>query len=854
MYSAINDQYHIKDNDFAAVAPKDRNIIDNIVISEKHAEQFLPGTDESDIQKLFDELYSMMESVNCLRISVQARFYATILRLSHLLSNEKAAEVIEELPEPVKHTVEVERQILFFEIRGGIADESRIIDYCLRNNDYWLLYNYLIPYIDNDPEHAIQIIKDHLFIIEKDFSIFILYVCLVRKLNDKDHAIPILLKYEKAYSQYYEYWFERIELTESDTDFTNAVKLSKEGYLKYADPSGPYRWLMLLNSHSEYEYAAKVAEDIERLGQSDDKIQYQKAFALQMSGHTIEALSIYNALFDNGKRENSVIYYILYLSIINHRIVSQSVLDCAEQNENSEILATVAEYYNNNGKQEKALICLRKALLRTNDINNRAYGLYAFISAEKDAECNWEPSLVDLNTVAHLRSDANDRTIAVHGVEILPEDGHEWEGATHVYKDTAILLDLFRKRVGEEILIEGDNYILESIESLGSFFSKICFQRIVENGTAHPIKLQFDDNKLDIKVFAESVREIAGDTDPFVLMSENYRDINAIPVPFYTWCKSSRAKHFQLVYSVFDDEGMIYREYNSTSKGEANSYILSSSAAVVLYKLGWKNKSAQVFIPAVLNNIIKEDTNAVIYTNNKEHVSSMGMIEGQLYFNDSSEEQKRKEINESVRVKRFIETLDSIDNISDLHLSDNHDTEIKSIIGPADYEAITIAKEKGLTLVSGEAPLTAIASIQELSIDTMCVADFLADTTEDIFSLLEYIKILVDHKFMLAVTHKVVSRVADEYERLDIPSKEQLISKWNDILSSVEKDQEYKALIVSILPQNILLYFKDSFSSNPVIMMLYTYYYKYIGRKLVVGIKENGSVDVWWEDIKEITV
>ena len=163
------------------------------------------------------------------------------------------------------------------------------------------------------------------------------------------------------------------------------------------------------------------------------------------------------------------------------------------------------------------------------------------------------------------------------------------------------------------------------------------------------------------------------------------------------------------------------------------------------------------------------------------------------------------------------------------------------MFGVADYDALSIAKSNCVTLVSAEVPLSMLASIQELDIDTVCITDFLCEVTGDVFILLDYIYYMVEHKFLLPITDALINRMVDAYMDLDYQGKKVLIDKWEKILSLPLADESYCRSLSTVLFPTILEKHKDTSSMNQIIMLLYIYFYKYMGYTLTIDISEKGA-------------
>lgn len=103
---------------------------------------------------------------------------------------------------------------------------------------------------------------------------------------------------------------------------------------------------------------------------------------------------------------------------------------------------------------------------------------------------------VDKDTAVFLKEIDTESTMiyCIYRDKVLPEEPYEWESAIHIYKEYAIKLGLFRKKVGECIEIGQSKYEITEIMPIDCFLVRKCVTRMIECGLA---KSFYIDQNLD---------------------------------------------------------------------------------------------------------------------------------------------------------------------------------------------------------------------------------------------------------------------------------------------------------------------------------------------------------------------
>ena len=97
-----------------------------------------------------------------------------------------------------------------------------------------------------------------------------------------------------------------------------------------------------------------------------------------------------------------------------------------------------------------------------------------------------------------------------------------------------------------------------------------------------------------------------------------------------------------LALSLIRDKDIILRELAGKAAPANAQYVLSFTSIIALHEIGFKLKdcTADLVIAASSLKEIENQADQIVSDNSREHVASMGVHDGQLYFIESSEEAK----------------------------------------------------------------------------------------------------------------------------------------------------------------------------------------------------------------------
>ena len=827
------------------------NIVDSILLYERRVRELLgyPKQNNSDVEIVIVALDDLLDRISNLSYYLREKYFLTCLHARLLQASEAVLTYYDLLPDDIKQN----RKIIMIKIQAslntGSVDENLLLKICIEEDEYWLLNNYLIFIINdnNNPEYAKAIIDNHRFICDKDASVFLIYVQLVAHIENKGNAVKLLKDYETRYGDRLDYWDIKlsIEYVDDELERISSRWLNDELYTPSNETSA--RFIRLLVKHKKFEYALQCLLRIEKVGKLSLDLMKLKALALLRTQHEIESLEIFKDIYSNGVKTEEIIYYVLALSLNNKRTVPEGIIETAKVSDNARILSLAAEYVALYASHDEACNLMKRALYRSTADDTEIFGQYIRIHKESAAAPPIETNNVDVSTAVFLTNtvDGSKKAYCVHPKGELPDDLLFWENSTHIFVETAIKIGLFKKHVGDEIDINSVVYSISRIEPLDTFLFRICMEKLVESGNAKAIKTSINgDGQLIADEFIKQVISITGDENSNLLWVEQYKNTSLMPAPLNCCFGFGKTTYTKLISLLIEDSSIVFRESLGKEDSQSKGYVLSTAAAVALLYIGFipGSVTADLVIPSTLKRLVSEDADKAIAEYGRDTVASMGVLNGKLYFMEATEKEKNSIMSEAIKLKDYVSGVPVINNEHDLVLKYDEDFDIKKALGIADYDAISIAVKKGMTLVSAEVPVTAVCCFEGINASHCCVADFLAHTCEDWEILTEYIKRMLEYRFLIPFTFCTVKRLECAYSNGTEMEKTRIIKAWLNLLYIPIDDNNYKLQLVNYCREMLSQVMNKTDDLSPVWRCLMLATVIYSGYSIQVNVSEEGEI------------
>ncbi len=826
---------------------EDANFIDKILISTKKINELLSkGTDIAEdalSTSILDELRSRKENMQYMCHNVQKEYFVTVLRATIICSTTEADKFVAELPEWLKDDVDIQGLFLCLKIQKGEATETEIIERCKSSGQYWLMNNYLLRQEDRATV-ILEVLGRNIWLIDEDFPLFILYAQVVRIERGNTECAELLSRYKDKYQKYIEYWIETLKMSTEDSVVDEFMEMwsSKESMSIF--PDSDVIVCELLMGCQRYKDAMKIISRIEVLGKVNEKVLQMKATALMYQGYRLEALSILNTLFVEYSKEERVIDAIIGLSIENRRPISDEVLKAAISIDSSRMLMLSAVVCEENGRHEEAINLIMRALLKSQEQDINTYQNYLVIHMGNEDQSEPEAKKIDVCTSVTLEDKGNkDKMVyCIYKKNVLPEEAWSWEGATHISEDRAIQMGLIRKEVGMDITIGDTTYIVKEILTLDCYYFRTCMHKIVGAGIAKQILLPAGDDEQSRKEMVEVLKaNIPDDGDAFKWL-EHYQDMQNMTVTLFSLYKFVHVNYLQFILVLLEDKSVIFREILNCNEVSGERYMLSFSAMVALYKLGFpieQYKHKNIYITDSTQREILSEAEDIIARYKKDCVATMGKANGEVFFQESVEEEKQKWMGEAAGIRQYCQQIDTIDNEKDIKVEEFKDFDWKDFLGVCDYDAVAISMNTDVVLVNAEVPIMAISQMKECGISSVGIADFLCDMGLTAPMLINYIRKMIDCRFNIIVTDKLIKTLTALYENMTDVERDEFLLQWSECLRSVnELEDKYKENFVSLITDIFKKYHDESRMGNPIWRCFALYVMRYNNIKLQFPISE----------------
>lgn len=560
----------------------DMNFIDELIIIEKEQETLLSITankkiDLIKLNEIENKLFKIKEKFIHSNPQIKERFFEMLLRSLVILDSEELEDIIQDCPAEIRNNIRIKTLILQYKINKRDVSEKEILDVCEVSGQYWLFNNYLVPF-NNDTVKLQNIIEQHTEILEKDIGIFMMYIQAIRINKGKETAIVELDKYRNLYEDYLEYWIEYIKLC----NFENGMLLKlydkwEGGELKLINLESEKDFAEILIDQKKHKEAYQVIRKIETLGNTSTALLRLKAKVLLEDNQVINALNILKKIFDDYSDDTFVVDSSIVLSLNSQREIPQKVIDAAIKIGTDRLFMLIAVVYARKKKYSDAKYYMTKSLLRSNGNNTDIYGNYVMLDVKAQDGSERKITGVEEDTAVFLDSSSGEKKVyCVYKDDVLLVEPYCWENATHIYRDIAISLGLFRKKTHDTIVISDIEYTITEVMPVECHLFRLCMAKLVETRTIKEFSIETQiDGKINEDKLIENLKEYIPESENSFDWLNNYKDLSNMPLPFHLLQRNVRVNDVQLIISLMQDSGIIIRELYNVTFNQGDMYILT---------------------------------------------------------------------------------------------------------------------------------------------------------------------------------------------------------------------------------------------------------------------------------------
>lgn len=712
-----------------------------------------------------------------------------------------------------------------------------------------LLYDFLIQWV-NTPEKIILFFEEYKYLLSEHLILFLMYVQMVRITKGTDCSKNICMRYQDNYGNYLEYLLEMFQESKEKSILDTIAMKRKDGSLLYLNNQAEEILVEIFIQNDMYDDAMEIIRKYEILKKMSPRKLRMKAAILLAKENVLEALNTFLDIFEIYRDDPYVINNILSISLQNKRVVPENIMFYAQKSNNVDTLTLVAMVYERESEFELSRKFLTMALLRSGKKNIDAFGKYWGLSISQDDNTIVEIKNADKDTAVFLKERDTECTMiyCIYRDKVLPEEPYEWESAIHIYKEYAIKLGLFRKKVGDCIEIGQNKYEITEIMPIECFLVRKCMTKMIECGLAKSFCMDQNLDNTQNK-FIEWIQENIKSQKEFDWL-EYYKDFRQMPITLYSLYKCTKLTYEQFVLAMLKEKSVVIRNMlNEDCENENRGYVLSFSSMIILYKLGVSTKTLNengVVIPASILQFSKDEAKTIVDANARDMVASMGVYEGKLFVNETPDEEKQYWMEESVKIKDYAEKLTSLDNYEEVNCEEFGNHDLKDLFGICDYDAMAISKKQKKDIIVGEAALIIISQVKNIGIYTVDILNFLINIKEPVKNIIRYMKQMLELRLMVIISKKAVDYISEYYLTAEEKEQEEILIDWDEFLASVELvGKEYKSIFTQISTDIMKSKFSESETYESEVWKIFArYVFHYNGFFFRYGFNENGEFEI----------
>ena len=849
--------YHMKQVNSASVIEDtidaSQSWFSALILYDKKVDMFayrgINNTTKNFLERLKRKLELQCPIYNNLSFDLKAIFYALIIKLNLMCGNSEQSELLSLIPQEIQAYRPVKDFILAARIETGKVSFTEVYEFCETTDDYMLLINYIIC-LRNDEKTLIDLVQDHSDLLNKSGTIFFIYAEALAHLNRISDAKTVLENYKKKYGNFFEYWNIYLNVEQSENLKEEFLALCQENKIRYTSGNSGCILVERLLTFKRYDLAEIYNKQLEVQQINLSLSKKYKAFILYGKNKAIDALQLFKEVFEEFPNDLSVLNAIISISINIKRKVEEKYIKVAEQTDNVDTLGLAGAAYITKGNFTEARRCIMRAMFLIDDYQNPAFNQYLGLKLQ-DEYCEVQNSTcVEKNTAVLLqKKDGIERIqYCIHGDSELPQSPYEWHGDIQLYIGDAARLGIYRKRIGDEISINGVTYKIMRIVPLDTYISRICFDSIIKSNQAFTISAV--DGKLDVDAFTAQISEVIPDSKDKVDWIKQYNNFNDIAFSFYMLKGFYNTSYTQFVEFMLVESKSCIREMINNNNSVNDKYILSFSSLIILKQIGISNTfliSNNIFVPESTVIQINEDTSEIISHYARDEVSSMGIYDGKPYVIKADNATKDKWLKEAGELRSYVEKIPSVVCKKDWNVPIFEKLNMTEILGIPDYDAISIGMNDEYTVIGTESMLVGLAINEEIGVDIISITNWLLNTSINIYDLISYVGKLVEVGCVYAITERLVEYISNLIAQLNEEDINRLLSVWDSLLGKFDTlDETYKKYGIDALRNvYVIVYNKlDNPVDNPVMRVLLYHLLLLFRIKINAKISSNGDLEL----------
>ncbi|SEA17823.1 hypothetical protein SAMN05216349_10638 [Oribacterium sp. KHPX15] len=772
-----------------------------VLIADRKIEKYIDEVESEDgnarLEAILNSLLQKRDIYDRMGRDIRAFYYSVIAKIHLILGRCDEAEKL--LPEDLLVYTPLSDYVIAIKNEKQEIDINEIYEYAVKNDTYWLINNYFVA--KKNENELILFCRKHEEVLDKDISLFFMYISALSIANLNEEKEKQLKKYSNRLQHTYEYWTEIFTIDASEDMKQLFIEACRDGKMSGLFAGSEYRIIERLLHFGEYDIAEIYLRKHEKCGENNFRIKKYNAIIQQGKKNDVEAIKWFKASFAENPRDIYVIDSLITLSLMNKRNIDKTVIDAAINADTSRLHMLVAVWYLSEGDVTKAKNENIRSILMSEEGYNPAFGQFLSIKTRSDNNDVIRISGIEGGTAAYCKdSNGLSRWLCIYKDNILPSSPHIWNGDYHIHVEDAAGMGFLRKHKGDHIDIEGVDYEVLDIIPIDAYLFRTCTSKMTQTGFAKEISIPSKNGKMDISAFNDWIINNTPDERETYNWLDQYNNIQDVPMPLFAYKRFTRLTYVQFVDQILMSQGIFVRELFQQSQ-QAKKYVISFSALVALYKIGFPAEqivNAGGFIMESTLLQVESDVSEIIKEYDRDTVASLGVIDGKIFYNQVDDVGKDFWLKEAGSLKRYCEAIPTVNSENDLSGPFFGGFESKELLGICDYDAISfVMHNMEYSLITIEAMIYSMSMNDEVKLKVTSIPDWFVNLNIDASKLISYIKKLLSLGCLMSITKEVIELLSEIIKKSDEATKNKIYSDWDNMLSSIDNFPE-KYRIVAI--------------------------------------------------------
>jgi len=678
-------------------------------------------------------------------------------------------------------------------------DSSSFIAFCDSTKNTRLLLHYIAILFDNKNfEEIIEILKERESFLKDNIIIVDIYIQSIVKIIGANKALEVLYSLQRLNGEEYDYLVLEaalLDLTSNDLVdevLSKAYDISLKPGIERMSLSGISSLANLLYKYDRFENAITLLDIYCK--QSTPLLFEKLRMLMKKDVYTEECSTIIEQLISKGflhpliyqyrgalkekKLEGSGLadfekafsiepsiqtaYSILVARILVSKNIDDSVLNFATKAENPQLSWLVAQVYQKLHSPDLETFYILKALLETNEAyDEKIYGYFFMHSIYHASKKLVKPSKIQENTVVTLKSNNDNRLkkICFHNESnLIPSSGTCFAGCIHTDCFNSDFLKMKYKRIKNSVLWHGETCEIISIEDRISYFANFCSRQLIDFKSFKSIFTKEPQELL--KEIASIEAERSANLEQ--TLEQYYNSQFGLPIHTIA-IRFGKTDLETMKHILYSDRPFMSGIYDLTC---SQPYLLTLSTLYLLALLGvscFPESCKSVFYVSYFT-INKLETECEVICRDAEFTAAILFTDNNrpsvINYNDDIRATIHSQIADIRSLAdncSILEELSPDDYIEDIR-------QINDNIGRDNYESISMAKTKSLSLICDDLCIRRIA--HTFGVNSANVIDVIILLDLGYSKVIELVSTLLTLQYQFPITFTLLNYFASEYDLL----------------------------------------------------------------------------------------